>query len=515
MSHPHLTSPHLVLAQRRRPCDRCHSIKERCRWQPGDASNCERCSRLNFSCRSDRRFAKKGRKARLATGNRLVLRRTEIDIPYETPQLSSPISSTESLVTSTSSSAAFSPGVDFETSDNEYAIEIDRGISIFPDLTGFEFRLLDTMLHRQIDVDKYLIGPSFREQHCQTFIDHLRIGMPLVKDAFIACATLLVSKEDSQLVPYRGIGYRRAAAAVASLRELQIYDSRDVSIVLIFGMAMVTFALHHLGGEASVCRHVLGLVKPLYESDFSLMKRLGSDGTSFLICLLGTETTICLLQCQVPSIRLREDDFEQLVDRFIGVSVSMLTYMYDICQLAHLIRQSQCRLGNLLMDEGIHRALAKTEIAVEEWQPSVPKDFLDGRFTPAEVVLMLTQAKVLRLTTSLIIHRLRYAFGTYGGKAKAISRAILDELTLVLRLTGRSMPFADITFFVACLEITNSEERAAALMRSRRIVDFSDRTHDEIESWLISFWNIMDNENCPAIYWDGIGPIIFGGAQKL
>lgn len=418
-----------------------------------------------------------------------------------------------SLITCKSSDPGSSPGLGIDTSDNEYEIEISRGISVFPDLTGFEFRLLDTLLHRQIEVDKYLVGPSFREQHRQTFIDHLRIGMPLVKDAFIACATLLVKKEDPQLVPYRGIGYRRAARAVASLRELQIRDSRDVSIVLIFGMAVVTFALHHSGGEASVCRHVLGLVKPLYENDFSLMKNLGSDGTSFLICLLGTEITICLLQCQVPSIRLREDDFEQLVDRFIGVSVSMLTYMYDVCKLARLIHRSQCRRGNLLVDESINSELAKTETTVEQWQPSVPKDFLEGRFTPAEVVLMLTQAKVLRLATSLIIHRLRYAFGTYKARAKALSRAILDELNLVLCLTGRSMPFADITFFVACLEITNPEERATALIRSRRIVDFSDRTHDDIESWLISFWNAMDIESHPLIYWDGIGRIIFGEAH--
>jgi len=405
-------------------------------------------------------------------------------------------------------------GVDVSTSESGDEIEIDRGISVFPDLTGFEFSLLDTMLHRQIDVDKYLIGPSFRDQHRQTFIDHLRIAMPLVKDAFIACATLLVRREDSEVVPYRGIGYRRAAQAVASLRELQIHDSTDVSVVLIFGMAMVTFALHNAGGEASVCRRVLGLVKPLYENDFSLMKHVGSDGISFLICLLGTETTICLLQCQVPSIRLREHDFEQLVDRFIGVSMSILTHMYDVCTISRLIHQSNCRRGNLLMDESINQALAKTELAVEQWQPSVPKDFLEGRFTPAEVVLMLTQAKVLRLATSLIVHRLRYAFGTYEAKAKTLSRSILDELNLVLSLTGRSMPFADITFFVACLEITSPEERASILIKSRRIVDFSERTHDDIESWLISFWATTDAESCSPIYWDDIGRIIFGGGKK-
>lgn len=498
---------------KRRPCDRCHIVKERCRWPSGNTSACERCSRLSFLCLSNRSVGKKGRKARLATGNRLLLRRANIDILSETPRSSSPTSSNESLATPTPSEAVYSPDMALSPSDNGFQIKIGRSVSLLPDLTTVEIRLLDIMLHRQIEIDKYIVGPSFREQHQQTFIDHIKIGMPLVKDAFIACGTLLVRNDDLPLVPYRSIGYRRAAAAVESLRDLQIHSSQDVSLVLIFGMAMVTFALHRSGGEAPLCRHVLGLVKPLHDNDFSLMQNLGPDGTSFLICLLGTEIMICILKCQLPSIRLREDDFGQLVDRFIGVSVSMLTHLYDVCQLAQLIHQSQCRRGNIIMDENIARQLARTENAVEKWQPSVPTDFLEGRFTPTEVVKMLTQAKVLRLAASLIIHRLHYAFGTYEAKAKAISCAILDELNLVLCLTGSSMPFVDLAFFVACLEIRDSEQQAAALERSRHIVDFSDRTRDELESWLISFWATMDIESHPPIYWDDIGPIIFQGAD--
>lgn len=508
MYQAHVTTSTLPVAQRRRPCDRCHGVKERCRWLQGNASACERCARLNFDCQSVRRVGRKGRKAKLASGNRLLLRRTEVDISCETPQSSSPTSSNESLPASTPSHAGSLSSLDVSTIDNSPRIEVDRAISMFPDVTNSEFRLLETMLDRQIDVDKYLLGPSFREQHRQTFIDHIRIGMPLVKDAFIACATLLVKKDDLQLAPSRGIGYRRAAAAVASLRELELHHSHDVSLVLIFGMAMVTFALHHSGGEASLCRRVLGLVKPLHDKDLSLIQKLGVDGVSFLICLVGTETTICLLQCQVPSIRLREHDFENLVDRFIGVSASILSYMYDVCGLAQLVHRSQCRRGNLLVDESISKALARMEEKVEQWQPSVPKDFLEGHFTTTEVILMLTQAKVLRLAALLVVHRLRYAFGTYMAKAKAISGGILDELNLVLYLTGKSMPFVDLAFFIACLEIMNPEERASALERSRRIVDFSERTHDEIESWLISFWTTIDIEGHPPIYWDDIGQII-------
>ncbi|KAK5058916.1 hypothetical protein LTR84_011180 [Exophiala bonariae] len=441
----------------------------------------------------------------------MLLRRTQIEISCEISQINSPTPSYESLAVSTPDDVGSLPVVDVNEIDQGGRLEVDRAISMFPDLTASEFRLLDTMLDRQIDVDKYLLGPSFREQHRQTFIDHIKIGMPLVKDAFIACATLLVGKDDSQLVSCRGIGFRRAAAAVASLRELELYNSQDASLVLIFGMAMVTFALHHSGGEASLCRRVLGLVKPLHDNDLSLIPKLGTDGVSFLICLLGTEITICLLQCQVPSIRLREHDFEHSVDRFIGVSASILTHMYDICALSQMMHGSQYRRGNLLVDEGISNSLTKMEDKIEQWQPSVPKDFLQGHFTTTEVVIMLTQAKVLRLANLLVVHRLRYAFSTYMARAKVLSRGILDELNLVLYLTGKSMPFVDLAFFIACLEIITPEERASALERSRQIVDFSERTHDEIESWLISFWTTVDIESHPPIYWDDIGQIIAKG----
>ncbi|KAM3542655.1 hypothetical protein MY1884_009753, partial [Beauveria asiatica] len=119
-------------------------------------------------------------------------------------------------------------------------------MSLFPELNQLELHFLDIMLHKEISVDKYLIGPSFRDRHLQSFVDHLKAEMPHVKDAFIACASHLTGNESlEQVAQGQSIGYRRASAAIASLRISSIHSENDLSMMLILGVAISTFTLHH------------------------------------------------------------------------------------------------------------------------------------------------------------------------------------------------------------------------------------------------------------------------------
>ncbi|KAM3517815.1 hypothetical protein MY4038_010244 [Beauveria bassiana] len=168
-----------------------------------------------------------------------------------------------------------------------------------------ELHFLDIMLHKGISVDKYLIGPSFRDRHLQSFVDHLQAEMPHVKDAFIACASHLSGNVSLQQVAQgQSIGYRRAAAAIASLRISSIRSENDLSMMLILGVAISTFTLHH-SSCLPVCKYILGLVSSMYEKDYTLLERLGGDGMAFLLCLLGTEIEDCLLAQQFQQMRLQ------------------------------------------------------------------------------------------------------------------------------------------------------------------------------------------------------------------
>ncbi|KAF7560212.1 hypothetical protein G7046_g3920 [Stylonectria norvegica] len=376
-------------------------------------------------------------------------------------------------------------------------------------LTRLEMHFLDAMLHKQFEVDKYLIGPSFRSQQQLAFTSHLNAALPFVKDAFIACATLLVGNEHlQQLAKDQQVGYRRAAAAMRWLRELQTCHCHELPMVLILGVALSTFALHHSGAPSALIRYLLSIVKQLYDDDFSLTQRLGSDGLASLICLLGTETEGCLILGEVPSIRIRVEDLDDKVDRFIGISAPMLTHFHDICELAHGIRQSGCRRRHQLPDMALQDSMIESEQNLEKWQPETSVDSLSSRFTPAEVQAMLSQAKVLRLTALLIVHRLRYPFGQQVAKAAKFSDSILAELSMLVRQTGRSVPFAELAFLVACFELNDPVARQTAMAEAAHIVDFSPQVRKGQEVWLLKFWAVKDNKDHDPIYWDDLASIL-------
>ncbi|KAI1622600.1 putative Zn(II)2Cys6 transcription factor [Exophiala viscosa] len=385
-------------------------------------------------------------------------------------------------------------------------IDLLHGITFFPELSDVEFHLLHLILHKQTDVDKYLIGSSFRDQHQQAFIDHLAI--PFVRDAFIACAPLLIERRGiHQLAKAQltDVSNKRAAAAIASLRQLQVHDDHDLSTVLILGVALVTFATHH-GGELLLCRHILGLVKPLYDtgSSYSLTQRLGADGISFLVCLLGTETMDCLIRCEVPTMKVRPGDLDDAVDRFIGISAPLLTYFHELCAVTKKICDSGYRRSDGVVVEVVEKALTEIGDAVTMWEPRVLACSLTDQYTPTEVVLMFAQAKVLRLTALLVLHRLRYAFGTQDGVALAMANAILDELNMVVNLTGQTIPFVDFAYLISCFEITKPWERRAVLEKSHLIVDFSFRWREQIKTWIVSFWAVKDSDAGRSMHWEDI-----------
>ena len=381
-------------------------------------------------------------------------------------------------------------------------------MSQFPDLSRLEMHFLDVMLHKQIEVDKYLIGPSFRDQHLQAFASHLTAGMPLLRDAFIACASLLVGNQSlRQLARGQQIGFRRAAAAIGSLRVSRVDRDDDLSTVLILGVAVVTFALHHSGTPLALCSFILGIAKAMYERDRALPRRMGSDCAAFLVCLLGTEMEECLMRCRVPTLRVWEGDMDHLVDRFIGSSAPLLTHFHDLCVLGYRIRESGCRERGDPPGDALLNDLARTRSILANWRPAVSAAKL-GTYSEIEASMMIAQSKVLQLTALLVAHRLRHPFGNDEG-ALAMSRTVLHELDAVVQRTGRSIPFADLAFLVAGFELTEAQERNAALESSYLIVDFSPHVRDEEAAWLVSFWAARDVAD-HHIYWDNIESFLGG-----
>lgn len=490
---------------RPRPCDRCHAVKERCRWPDEQIGmkSCERCSRLGRVCESNRPVARIGRKRASPAGNRMSLRRTDVGttspaIISKREASATPSRDISPYTSVTSQSSALQISLLHQQHDLNRIIP--PRMTLFPELNQLELHFLDAMLHKGISVDKYLIGPSFRDRHLQSFVDHLNAEMPHVKDAFIACASHLTDNESLQQVAQgQSIGYRRAAAAIASLRVSSIHSDTDLSMMLIMGVAISTFTLHH-SSCLPVCKYILGLVNCMYEKDQLLLERLSGDGAAFFLCLLGTEIEECVISCQLPTIRINPGTFDQLVDRFTGVSAPIFTHFYDICQVAQQFR-SMRREEYLCIDAALEERRCSLRAILEECRPTVSEIHLAENFTPREVTTMIAQHKVLRLSALIILHRLRYPYGTEDRVPLAMANGILGELDTIMELTGRAVPFADLPHLVACFELKGHAERRDALEKSQRLINFSQYCRTEQQASLVAFWTARDHEGRRDMYW--------------
>ena len=374
-------------------------------------------------------------------------------------------------------------------------------------LSQLEVRFLEAVMHKGIQVDKYLIGPSFRERHLQSFAEHLSTEMPHVKDAFIACASHLTRGDlEQQAADGQSVGYRRAAAAIASLRTATFHSDSDLSMLLILGVAIVTFMLHY-SGSLPVCQHILSLVSSMYEKDQKLFKRLRSDSAAFLLCLVGTELEECVVGCQVPTIRIAPGTFDYLIDRFIGVSAPIFTHFYDICCLSHQFKNLRCDTGDY-PDEALEKPRGHLGQALEHWQPSVPAGELEENLSPTEIITIMSQATILRLTGMIILHRLRHAYGTEDEAVMDMSTSILGKLDKITELTGRTIPFSDVPHLVACFELKDFAARQDALEQTQRLINFSQYCRKEQQASLVAFWNARDKAIRGSLFWTDVNSCI-------
>lgn len=85
---------------------------------------------------------------------------------------------------------------------------------------------------------------------------------------------------------------KRAASAVLALRSIEISDRQDISILLLLGAAVLTFAPYLAGSNIlSICRYALSLAKSM------LPKLLGDENdSSSLRCAIYAEYVCCIFQ---------------------------------------------------------------------------------------------------------------------------------------------------------------------------------------------------------------------------
>lgn len=489
-------------SQRRWSCDRCHALKERCRWAPG-SFHCERCARLGQLCQSVRPQRKPGRPPRDSVRHRgpdagpvSVAKKKSTQALSSSSSSSSASSSSSSSPSSSSTlprTATGSPKDRLRTVAEARALLV-RSVGVNDDLSGTELRLLDSILFRDDFLEQFVVGPSFCEPHRKFLVTHLLSCKPALQDSYLAFA-MSWGHQSGDLPDGRqlNLSLQRASLALSTLRSFRVRDIHDVSVCLVLGVTMLSFALKLGAAEArTICDQTLSLIKPVYES----VPSPEPTDYGFIYCIVLTDVAECLLLTKRPTLRINLPPGSAYIDRHIGLLATLLPHLHDIAEL------SSAMLYGTLPPRAAAEALEALELAVHSWRPPVP-DALTARFSATEVTHMFCQAQTTRLAAMLILHRLRHPFGSQPESAQALASTILVQLDLTLQTTGKIPRCIDLPLIIACLEVEDEAERARWLRTMSPIGAYSSPFHERIKRMIAATWTAR--RRFSDMYWYHLG----------
>jgi hypothetical protein len=265
------------------------------------------------------------------------------------------------------------------------------------------------------------------------------------------------------------------------------FGTREVVLALTLGLGVMMFESMDSGLWAlQICRFTLGMVERAYrvpgeERAGVWMHQAGRapDVDEALVPLVFMDVCNCVVRRQMPVCRLEMG--HDRPDKSMGVCGPLLAVLFDICRVSVELRT----VGTLgqglaatsraaLLDE-----LSDIEDAVVRWDPPTPEAAV--AFSLDEIRGMMIQAKVFKVATLLIIHRLRYGFGRRDDEAKQLARIILRDIDKICAVPpppgGQfedSTPQHDyrlrLPFFVAAIEVEDPTERLQTLDQLRGVV---------------------------------------------
>ncbi|KAF4458110.1 hypothetical protein F53441_118 [Fusarium austroafricanum] len=437
----------------RRACDRCHSIKERCYWEQDTETSCARCARLGFQCLNKRPLKKAGRP-------RLVAKPVQVPITKGHHDSASPTSNDTDLT------CLASP-------------VLSRPLSQFDDLSTLEKQMIQNLLLSDASMDRWLVGPSFRERHHQLLVSHFIASRYTLRDAFLAVALASECQSTTEC-------YKHASLALQKLRNYSVRTEESVSECLALGGLIISFTYYCSASPNSVpiCKQTLGLVRKTYESSNDLTP----DNLVFMSCLILPEILNCMMTGSLPSLRFRHlPEFDDHVDRYIGIFAPLLPYLYDICEINNALSQAD-------MDNQLQKleALDEIEQLVKTWKPHLPQSFSKSA-TAAEISQILCQAQVTKLGVLLLIHRLRHPFGTNNEPAITTATSILGQLDLIQSATRRNIINITLPLIAACFEVQDEDQREIWLSKIPKLVGQSPGFSGYIQRVVTTFWKSIDH----------------------
>jgi hypothetical protein len=204
-----------------------------------------------------------------------------------------------------------------------------------------------------------------------------------------------------------------------------VKDVEEAAVVVLLGQALLVYntLIPSLATQA-ITRGTLLNVKLWYPA---LLEVPQLDAISLTPVLI--DTIDCLIRREVPVVRLPDLD-RTVVDRFLGISYSLLPLLYDLCELSYEAKSNSDRNTLPSQDADKNDIYSTIQQQIHAWTPALPSNFFTA-YTAWEVTVMLTQARTYRLAALLIIHRLRFPVGTNDFPAQRHAEDILRDLSIL------------------------------------------------------------------------------------
>lgn len=431
----------------RTACDRCYSLKERCQ-RISTTVQCARCERLGLVCSTVRPVRPVGRRAH----------------------------GTDLATKITSSKCGKS---------RRYDSSVDACQNMLNPQPE-EKELLTFLLRQPGSLDQFVACPSFQAGQQQSFSDQMETALPLLKDAFLACAITMKQLQAGSahdMDTTSSVNY--ILKAMDALRSLPVLSAQDATLCHALGGLLAFSISSAIGvGVPDICRHCLGTTTP-----FVGIADSGSDQDPWQSFLILLETMDCLMHRQKPILRIQVPS-SVVVDCRLGLCLPLLPYYHDLC----VISNSLLNTTNVNSLAGLQKQLDDIHHIVEPWQPS-HLDQLIEQFDSTELIHLLAQAKVYRLGALLLGHRLRYPFGQEDAQAEIWSKEVMMELELAKLLTKRSIRFITLPFIIAAVEVQDPSLRMKTLERVDDCVDhFAQLMQKATKTFLSRVWNERDEK---------------------
>ncbi|KAK2779145.1 hypothetical protein CKAH01_11404 [Colletotrichum kahawae] len=305
-----------------------------------------------------------------------------------------------------------------------------------------------------------MIGPSFSDSFRGAITVVFARSGGVLLDAYLA-ALALWDDQNNRMKPLGEVNPREGSKCLRQLQAAAIVDSHDAAAIIMLGQVLVVYHIILLGTSAhAILRQSLLLVKDWYPSLLAQPCLHPITVTSILV-----DTVECLVKRETPVIQPPCGEYST-VDRTFGLCSGLICILYELCVISYEAKASDCTESVLFGNPATLRRgngskeLADIESRVREWEPAPPTTFFN-EFSPLEASAMMLQARVYRLATLLIIHRLQYPLGVADDTALRLAMNITAELECFIEwvpLDMKRLPIG-LPLLVSALEIDSPSER--------------------------------------------------------